>query len=339
MLRNRSEYLIAAGTENAGHGLPLDLAVVDEAWAFKDYRLDESLPPAQRRPADPQLWIFSTAGTDESVYLRRWVELGRAFTAERLCYIEYSAGDGDDPADPATWARCTPALGVTIQPETIADEYATSPLGSFERFALNRWTHGVEHALPPAWWAACADPDAAPPPRVGRLEIGVDVAFDRSVSSIAVAGRRPDGVVVIELIEHRDGTEWLADRVIELTREWRPGGGPILNALGPAGGLSDTLDARHVPHRNVSTGDLADASAAMFGALRDGTVRHRAQPDLDASAAKAVRGAAGDRWRFKRSTTSSPLIAATLAHYGLVGRPVMPTTLVRSLPDPTPGLG
>ena len=87
---------------------------------------------------------FSTAGTDESVYLRRWVELGRAFTAERLCYIEYSAGDGDDPADPATWARCTPALGVTIQPETIADEYATSLLGSFERYALNRWTHGVD---------------------------------------------------------------------------------------------------------------------------------------------------------------------------------------------------
>ena len=65
-------------SERGAHGYSLDLAIVDEAWALKDYRVPGAITPTQIARPDPQLWVVSTAGTSDSLWLRELVEAGRA---------------------------------------------------------------------------------------------------------------------------------------------------------------------------------------------------------------------------------------------------------------------
>jgi phage terminase large subunit-like protein len=91
----------------------------------------------------PQLWVVSTAGTHRSVYLRGKVERGRLRAAHRgesaVCYFEWAAPVGADPADPATWRACMPALGHTVTEARIAAEFERLELADFCRAYLNWW--------------------------------------------------------------------------------------------------------------------------------------------------------------------------------------------------------
>ena len=75
--QNGSIIRPSATTPTAGHGKTLDLAIIDEAFAHTDLRVDQSFgPPMLTRP-EPQTWIVSTAGTWESVYFNAKRAAGR----------------------------------------------------------------------------------------------------------------------------------------------------------------------------------------------------------------------------------------------------------------------
>src|SRR5258708_35767427 len=83
-------------------------------------------------------------------------ELGATDTA---AYFGYSAPDDADPADPATWYGCMPALGVTGSEETVRADFATMDLAEFRRAYLCQWPEVAK----PGWdvisaqaWAAAA---------------------------------------------------------------------------------------------------------------------------------------------------------------------------------------
>jgi phage terminase large subunit-like protein len=60
---NGSSIGLVASTEKSGHGSTVDLAVMDEAFAHPDARVEQSLRPAMLTRPNAQLWIVSTAGT------------------------------------------------------------------------------------------------------------------------------------------------------------------------------------------------------------------------------------------------------------------------------------
>ena len=64
---NGSIWSLLATTETAGHGAQLDLGVMDEAFALVDDRLEQAMKPAMVTRPQPQLWIVSTAGTNDSL--------------------------------------------------------------------------------------------------------------------------------------------------------------------------------------------------------------------------------------------------------------------------------
>ena len=107
----------------SGHGQVTDLGIIDEAFDDADDRREQALMPAMKTRVSPQLWVVSTAGTDTSHYLRRKVEVGRVAAkegrSEDVAFFEWSAEPDADPADPATWASCMPALGLTVPPEAM----------------------------------------------------------------------------------------------------------------------------------------------------------------------------------------------------------------------------
>jgi phage terminase large subunit-like protein len=182
MWANGSRHSITAPTENAGHSQTLDLAMVDEAWARTDDRLEQGLSPTMITRKSAQIWVVSTAGTASSVWLRSKVDAGRlAPQGRRTAYFEWSAHPESDPGDPAVWRSCMPALGYTITEDTIRAEYDRLDRDAFMRSYLNVWGDEAPRlewlVISEADWQACLDPRSQP---VGRVALAIDVTPDRS---------------------------------------------------------------------------------------------------------------------------------------------------------------
>jgi phage terminase large subunit-like protein len=163
VFKNGSMLGLVSNTQTSGHGDVLDLGVIDEAWAQEDDHLEQSMRPAMMT-RDAQLWIVSAAGTERSSYFRGKVEDGRARAEMGLtdvgCYVGYSFADDEDPADPATWWRRMPALGLTVSEETVRADLNLMDLAEFRRAYGCQWPEVAK----PGWavlgqdaWSACAD--------------------------------------------------------------------------------------------------------------------------------------------------------------------------------------
>jgi phage terminase large subunit-like protein len=330
MWANGSRHSITAPTENAGHSQTLDLAMVDEAWARTDDRLEQGLSPTMITRPQPQLWVVSTAGTAASTWLRSKVDAGRlAPQGRRTAYFEWSADPESDPADPAVWRTCMPALGYTITEDTIQAEYDRLDRDAFRRSYLNLWPDEMPAAewlvITEAEWEACLDPRSEP---VGRVALALDISPDRQWASIAAAGRRSDGLTHIELIEHRAGTSWVVERLTALIGKWSPYC-VVVDAGSAAGSLLPELEAAGVTVTRPTVREVAGAAAALFDATRPETlgVRHLGQVPLTRAVAGAVQRPLADAWAWNRRGSTvviSPLVAASLASWGLVahGRPL-----------------
>jgi hypothetical protein len=330
--RTGSTHGITASGEKSGHGFTLDLGVIDEAFAQVDDRLVQAFRPAMLTRPRAQLWVVSTAGTDESVFLRERVDDGRARVEagerEGVAYFEWSAPDDADPDDPATWAAAMPALGSLIDLETVASDHAAMDAGEFARAYLNRWSPGGVPVFQLAEWVACLDPRSS---SHQAPAFGVDVSPDRGHSSIAVAAGRDDGRIHLELVDRRAGTDWLVGRVAELLERHHPVA-LTLDPSGPAGSLvTDLTRLERVPPLVLTTArQYAAACGALYDDVTTRRIAHRGQPALDDAVVSARRRSVGDAWVWARPADGvdpSPLIAATLARYGWSTAPRLDPTL------------
>jgi phage terminase large subunit-like protein len=320
--RSGSFIGITASGEASGHGQTLDMGVIDEAFAQSDERLVQAFRPAMMTRPTAQLWIISTMGTQESVFLHDRVDDGRARVeaGERsgVAYFEWSAGDDDDPDDPKTWWGCMPALGRTVTEEVIqADHDAMAP-DEFARAYLNRRTVAGSPVIDAALWQSSRDPTSQV---AGMPCFALDVTPDRSWASIAVAGWRPDRRVHLEVVEHRPGTDWVAGRLAELDARWSPW--PVVIDPGsPAGSLLIDLAALGVRTETLSARDYAAACGQFYDAVISAVpvIAHLDQPVLNVAVAGARKRVLGDAWAWARKVGAdvSPLVAVTLARYGLV---------------------
>ena len=330
---NGSRHGIEASTEKAGHGQTLDLGVIDEAFAHADARVEQAMKPAMVTRPDAQLWIFSTAGTEKSEYLRGKVNAGRLRCElglpSRTAYFEWSAPDGADPGDPATWYGCMPALGIVhpdgtgITEETIRAEFEDMDLAEFRRAYLNQWLD----AFPEEWqvitelvWDACADERS---PRPGLpVAMALDVKPGERTGCIALAGWRDDGRLVAEIPQgcHRpgEGTSWMIPRALELRARYRPCA-VVIDRRSPASCLVTGAENAGLEFVAPTTEEVGQAFGVFCVSVADQVLVHlgRLQPELRAAVAGAVRRDIGDgahAWARKSTDVDiSPLVAVTLA--------------------------
>jgi hypothetical protein len=327
--RNGSMHTVVAPTEKAGHGDVLDLGVIDEAFAQEDNRLEQAFKPAMVTRPQPQLWVVSTAGTVKSTYLREKVEAGR-FHAEAglttgVAYFEWSAAPDADPADPATWWACMPALGHTVTEEAVRADYQSMPLVEFRRAYLNQWPDDA----PDEWlvigkqaWMALTDPYSDP---VGKVAFAVDVNRDRTWASVGVAGRRADGMLHVDVAEHRPGTSWVVPWLVDRNAKWGPCA-LVIAPSSPAGSLIADAEAAGLEIVQPSVRDIAHGCAMFYDAtganpqVKDPPwLRHTNHPDLNMALAGARQRDLGDAWLWLRKNVLvdiSPLVAVTLAAWG-----------------------
>lgn len=327
---NGSKHGIEAPTDKAGHGPVLDLGIVDEAFAREDSRVEQAMKPAMITRPSAQLHVLSTAGTAKSSYLRAKVNSGRmrceAGVVSTAAYFDWSAPDDSDPADPATWAACMPALGIVradgtgVRVATIQAEFDTWELPDFRRAYLNQWLD----AFPEEWlvisqgdWRALTDPRSV---AVDPVAFAVDMNPERDAVSVGIAGRRPDGLLHVELVHPRPSLDTVVGRVAEMAARWNPCAVVVDPAAGnPAASLITGLEDAGVEVLKPSAREVVQGCGQFYDAVMGAGLRHLGQPDLDAAVAAAVQRPLGDAWAWARKHATgdiSPLCAATLAAWG-----------------------
>lgn len=291
---------------SSGHSKTLHQAVMDEIWHDVDDRREQGLRPAMLTVPDAQLLVCSTAGTQASTVYSRKVRIGRDAVAEDsgkgVAYFEWSAPDGWDPADEESWWEFMPALGHTITPEVVAVERAAMEPAEFRRAYGNRSTGSADLVIPSDVWQRVCSSTAEP---AAPLRFGMDVAEDRSSAAISAFGSG-----VVELVDHRSGTGWVAERCNQLTSAH--GGSVALDFKGPAGVLADSIDNCE----RLSGPQVVQACVSMFDRIAEATVTFRQDSMFDAAVEGVVKKLIGDNFVWSRRASMAdvtPLMAASLA--------------------------
>lgn len=318
---NGSLTQIVANTEKAGHGSTLDLGLVDEAFSQVDNRLEQAFSPAMITRPQPQFWVVSTAGTAKSVFLNSRISTGRVVCAApdaKMAYFEWSADPAADPADPATWASCMPALGFTVTQDAVAAELdkMRDNIDEFRRAYMNLPTVSERHEpiiAAEVWDARCDRSSRIHGPKVFSL----DVSPDRGVVAIGVAGRREDGRLHGEVVQVTGSTAGVVDRLVQLSGDHGQAS-VVIDAAGAAGSLLPELETAGVPVRLMSMRDAAAACGQFYDAVVNDDFVHIGQPLLDQALAAATKRPLAGAWALNRRRGAgdiSPAVAVINATF------------------------
>ena len=317
---NGSLWSLLATTESAGHGAQADLGVLDEAFSYVDDRLEQAMKPAMVTRPQPQLWIVSTAGTEDSLYLNEKIDDGRmrasAGATSSVAFFEWSAPEEADIASPDTWRACMPALGLTVPIEAIRSDFESMREPEFRRAYLNQRQDRAASApwqiISEADWSACADKNSA---IADTPTIALDVTPSRSMASLCAAGVRDDGVAHIEVIGNRPGTSWVLDwfAADDRVRKYRS---IVIDPVSGANSLVSDLRNLGLQIIEVGTRQMVAGCGKFYDLATQGRLRHIDQVPLNAAVAGSKKRNLGDAWAWHRRDNTvdvSPLVAATLA--------------------------
>ncbi len=310
-------------SKGAGRGFSCDCLILDEAMFLAEYAHAALMPSLSAMP-NPQIWYTGSA-VDQEVHEHGvvWARIRERGIAEddRLAYFEWAA-EYDKPEDvPAVLSEKdvsdpNPALGIRITREWIDTERKSMNPREFavERLGVGDWprTDGVlQQVVPIEQWKALADEDSE---MLDPIVLAFDVGPDRT-GCIAAAGKRPDGLWHVEIVDHRTGTGWLAKAIHDYVRRQAPAA-VVCDAYGPVGSIVQAVENYDVELVTVTAAEHAAACGRLADAVADKTLRHLGTEELQA----AIRGAKprplGDAWAWSRKSSSvdiSPLVAVTLA--------------------------
>lgn len=195
-----------------------------------------------------------------------------------------------------------------------------------EQFCMERlgmWSvdGGRARVIDSQSWDAVADPSSMP---IDRLTLAIDVAPDRSVAAVSLAGLRADGLWHVELDEHRSGADWTIGWVKQRAERNRLHA-VVVDEL--AGLTERRRNGRHYLKGTeiavtlaASQGrDMAMAWATYYDAVTSGRVRHTDQPQVNVALSQAgTRDLQGGKALSKKTSTSdiTPLTSQTLALWG-----------------------
>lgn len=281
-----------------------------------------------------------------------------ALDEDDMFIAEWSAPPGTDRWNRDGWAQANPSMnhrhpdGTAALPEkNIASAARKDPDHVFFPENMCQWWAGAAAGpFPGSTWEQGTDAES----RVENplsVTYGVDTSWDRTMTYVAIAGRRDDGAGHVEVVAQRAGIEWVREWVLARAGAERPIRLAYQKRGAPASGIADlftdrdddTDDQREalqwvelVPiegaELGIACGRLYDAVAAADWSLDPdaevreppGRVFHRPQPVLDLAAGTAHVKPAGDAYlwdRRKSPNDVAPLCAVTWALDALLTQP------------------
>jgi hypothetical protein len=232
-----SKWWVKALKPNQGHGMSIDLVIVDELFDVNPDSVEGGLLPAQRARKNPLACFFSTAGTEESVLFQRWREAGiRAIDKgepSTMYMAEWSPDPSLDPLHPGSWAWGNPALGYTLDMDTIRQESTNPDRASFLRASLNLWVSVVRGWIEPGRWPSLEYTGDVPNGGV----VAIESSLDDSRYSATRCVNLSDGRVLVTVAFIAESITELWENVQELAKD------PTIRFA-----LSPTVDATCPPN-------------------------------------------------------------------------------------------
>jgi hypothetical protein len=211
-------------------------------------------------------------------------------------------------------------MGIRISEDYIRAERNALSLEEFQRERLGIFdpeaTDAGDLAIDPDAWRSSFD---------GRSSIADTPTFaldvgPRGMAAIGTAGLRGDGLVHVEVVEHRETGQWVVSRAAELCERWDAQ--LVVDAAGGAGSFLPDLIAAGVPLLVVKHREVAAACGRFAALVKENGLRHLGSGELNAAAATAVRRVSGEtfvwHWHSPTSPDLSPLYAVTLAAWPIV---------------------
>ena len=186
-----------------------------------------------------------------------------------LGLFEWSAKAGVPVGDVDGILQANPSTGHGISLRTLLGDAKADPEWIFRTECLCQWSDGtLEGPFPPGTWDACGDPDS----RRGDgepVKLCVDVSWDRTMAHIGLATRRADGVLHVELVASRAGTEWVAGWLTSDERADAIRGAPVVVQKGsPAASLIDGLTEAGVDVVEWGGADVPSGTGAFYDLVR-----------------------------------------------------------------------
>lgn len=279
------QFLTRSG--NASRGFSADLVILDEAYNLSPDMISATIPTMAARSVDgnPQVWYLSSAGMVSSETLNGIRARALAGKSDSLAWLEWSAPKGTKPDDVDAWYVANPALGIRISPKFVRNElesFRSNPEKGEEGWLRERL--GIRESVDGETffdmdrWALARDPGARPSQ---VLAFAIDVPPSRDVTSITMASLLPNGDVMVELVDRRDGTAWVPQRMAQLEERHEPLT-TIVDAKSAAASLLPDLKGQGVRVSHVSVADYAAAAGQLYDMV------HPAEADLGADRPQLV---------------------------------------------------
>jgi hypothetical protein len=277
-----SRWLVKAASPSVGHGLSVDLVVADEIWDISTDAIDQGLLPTMRARPNPLMAMWSTAGTESSTVFLRYREQGlRLIDSGRqgaLYMAEWSPPPDVDPMTPAAWQYGNPALGHTLQMETIEAEAQSPDRAAFLRASVNLWVASDRAWVRPGQWPDLEHTGDIPPGGV----IAVESSLDDSRYFGVRAAPTGDGRVVVTVAFHVDTIAQCIDAITEAATDPK-----ITFAVSPTIELHmpKALERRY---QVVGYGELLRYTPAVKNMIEEKTLRHTGEQMLAEHVQRAV---------------------------------------------------
>lgn len=290
---NGSELRCFAPTADSLHGYTPPTVCLDESFAHTEAQGDAlmgAIGPSQITLPHRQLWIVSTMGTAESVFLQRWVDAGRA-GVDGVALFDWGAADGVDVYDPEQLVSFHPALGLDanngITVESILAEAERLPRSEFERAYGNRPSRTKANEIPPDDWRQLGAVQV-PPSDPKAITLTYAVPPDGSSGTIAACWTDAGGRPQAKLVRWAPGHSWVADDVAQLVASWKP-----RRVAAPSNAatrqVTDELARRKVRDvRQLTSGEWAQSWANIVEGIRTRGFGHDGSPHLADAAANVA---------------------------------------------------
>lgn len=319
VLANGGSCEFVARSKGSARGFTVDVLVMDEAQELGEDAIEALLPTISAAPSGNPQQIFT--GTPPGPKAN-----GEIFTRVRndghegkdktLSWHEWSCTSDADLDDPRNLAATNPALGIRLHRDVTDAERGTLSDAGFGRERLGMWDEiGGNAVIDAATWGRAADEQSR---AALQLALAVDVAPDRSTSSVSLAGQRSDGSWHVELDEQRNGVGWLLEHLVKRC-EVNPIRAVVIDKMSPAASIIDELARRKIKVTTTDAREMAQACGSFFDGAVEGWLHHIDQPQLNVALGAARKRTLGDAWAWNRKNATSDitaLVSATLALWG-----------------------
>lgn len=327
---NGSIIMFGAREQGFGRGMEaIDVEVFDEAQILGTKALEDMVPATNAAKHEHGGLVFFI-GTPP-----RPTDDGDAFTKKRKkaidgltrhqVYVEISADSDTDSDDQSkfgtfnpSYPHRTPLESMLRMRENIPDD------DSWRREAMGIWPSDEE--LGPATWqvieeGAWGDLVDVEPNRTGPIAISIDATPKMDWWTVAAAQRTVSGTIHLEVGFHKQvPRSEVLSYVVGLVRRWKPCA-LVIDRKSPAMILVPELLAAKIEPETTTAPQMVTACTGFYNDATHGDLSHVGDEVLAAAVEGATqRNVTGGGWAWNRVTDAviSPLVAATLARWGLV---------------------